>query len=248
LAEILETKLTETNFSLRASREELEVVILGLQAKVAELASSNDEKAALLHEVHHRVNNNLQVIASLLRMQGEASSEPQVTEALRVSQNRVESMAMIHAQLYDTGDMSEVNFPAYLQRLADNLLISYGVDPARIALRVAVDPLHLAIEQAIPAGLILSELISNALKHAFPNGRRGAILIEGGRRPGLIELAVQDDGTGIAEEAPVRPKSLGLKIVTILTRQLKGTLEKTVGTSDPGPGAIFRISFPEKCT
>jgi two-component sensor histidine kinase len=198
------------------------------------------EKEALLKEVHHRVKNNLQVIASLLRLQADAPAEGAV--ALRDSQHRVESMALIHEQLYESGALREVDLARHAKQLATNLFQSFGIDPARISWRVTVEPLPLGVDQAIPAGLILNELVSNALKHAFPEGCTGLVLIEGGLRGGQVVLEVRDDGVEIPGEMERRgPTSLGFKIVDILTRQLKGTFEL-----DRSRGTAFRVSFPEQ--
>jgi two-component sensor histidine kinase len=125
--------------------------------------------------------------------------------------------------------------------LAANLFLTYGVDPARITCEVTMSPLELGLDQAIPVGLILGELVSNALKHAFPDGRAGRISVGGGRSNGQIEFTVTDDGIGISEGADFeRRKSLGMQIVKILTRQLKGTFEVAGGRP-----AAFKISFPE---
>jgi two-component sensor histidine kinase len=211
-----------------------------LKIKVVELDQSLAEKDVLLNEVHHRVNNNLQIIASLLRMQAEDFPDQKVADALRQSQLRVESMALIHAHLYDASDWSAVEFAKYTGVLAGTLFRSYGVDESKISCRVEIVPFHLGVDKAIPAGLILNELISNALKHAFPGGA-GSILITGGVSDGRIDLAVQDDGPGVPPTVePRRRQSLGLKIVNILSRQLKGTF----APPQPGAPSIFRISFP----
>jgi two-component sensor histidine kinase/ligand-binding sensor protein len=257
---ILKRKLFVSDAELHSANQELANANANLLAKVAELSKSNGEKNVLLQEVHHRVNNNLQVIASLLRLQAESFGDNQLADALRTSQLRIESMALIHAQLYDATDLRQVDFAEYSERLAENLLLSYGVERDRITLSVNMGALKLSVEQAIPAGLILGELISNAIKYAFPDQRRGSIQIEGGRRGERIELALCDDGVGIPESArhpgstqgPAqgsnqrRGGSRGLQIVGILCGQLHATLEQTRGAGEPGPGAVFRISFPDK--
>jgi two-component sensor histidine kinase len=259
---ILKKKLFVSDAELYSANQELAAANANLLAKVAELSKSNGEKSVLLQEVHHRVNNNLQVIASLLRLQAESFGDGHLAEALRTSQMRIESMALIHAQLYDAADLRQVDFAEYSERLAENLLLSYGVDRERIKLSMNMGALKLSVDQAIPAGLILGELITNAIKYAFPDQRRGRIRIEGGRIEDgdcgeRIELALHDDGVGIPETAPhlgskrgaapapsrVRG-SRGLQIVTILCGQLHATFERTHGSEDPGPGAVFRISFP----
>jgi two-component sensor histidine kinase len=211
-----------------------------LESERDRLSRSLAEKEVLLKEVHHRIKNNLQVIASLLRLQANALEDERLAGALLDSQHRVESMALIHEQLYESEDLREVDVARHAALLADNLYRSYGADPARITIRVTLEPIPLTADQAIPVGLILNELISNALKHAFPDGRRGVVSIEGGLRDGQVVLEVRDDGAGIpAGAARGRRKSLGLEIVNILSRQLKGTLEL-----DRRRGAAFRVSFP----
>lgn len=216
-------------------------LIRDLKAERDRLAGLLSEKEVLLKEVHHRVKNNLAVIASLLSLEASRSSNEGVASALRASQHRVESMALIHEQLYATDDLSQVNLVKHATILAANLFLTYGVDPARIACQVTMEPLELGLDQAIPVGLILGELVSNALKHAFPDGHAGSIVIGGGRCNGGITLTVTDDGVGIPDGDDFeRRKSFGMQIVKILTRQLKGTFE--VANGHP---AIFKISFPE---
>jgi two-component sensor histidine kinase/ligand-binding sensor protein len=238
---------------LAASNERLQLSVLDLKAaqvetsqKVAELAQINIEKDILLSEVHHRVNNNLQVIASLLRMEAAAGPDDQVAIALRGSQFRVESMALIHAQLYGATDWSAIDFAEYVEELAGNLFRSYGVDHDRIALHTEVQAFSIGVDKAIPAGLILNELISNALKHAFPDNRAGSIVVKGHFRDGQIELSVEDDGAGTHPSAePRKHKSLGLTIVDILCKQLKGTLLRSQSNDGTG-GCIFSLSFPNE--
>jgi len=249
-ASILQRELAESNENLRGSVAELKDANSQLGVKVVELDQSLAEKDILLNEVHHRVNNNLAVIGSLLRMQAEAFPDDQVADALRGSQLRVESMALIHAHLYDSVDWRAVNFSSYATVLAENLFRAYGVDQSRIHLRVEIGPLELGVDKAIPAGLILNELISNALKHAFPEGRPGLLFIEGKLHNGQVELSIQDDGVGMgrfaAQTAEPRRKSLGMKIMHILCHQLKGTFEPPRESGEPGSGSIFRLSFPRE--
>ena len=216
-------------------------LIRALQAERDLLARSLAEKEVLMQEVHHRVKNNLAVIASLLRLQAAKFADENFAAALRESQYRVESMALIHEELYASGNMREVDLARHAALLARNLFHSYGVDPARISWSVAVEPMPLGVGQAIPVGLILNELISNALKHAFPNRRTGSVTIEGWRREGRVQLTVRDDGIGVRSEVELaHPKSLGMQIIQILTRQLKGTFEVSCGRP-----ATFKISFAE---
>jgi len=222
-------------------------LIRELREEHARLARSLREKEVLIKEVHHRVKNNLQVIASLLRLQEKAATDDTAKAVLRECQNRVQAMAVIHDQLYESGDLREVNVAQQANLLMTNLFHSFGVDPARISGQVVVcpipggGPLSLGVDQAIPAGLILNEAISNALKHAFPDGRRGSVHVEANAQDGQVSLAVIDDGVGLPQDLSSRArKSLGLHIVDILARQLRGTTELTTGS-----GTIFRLSFPE---
>jgi two-component sensor histidine kinase len=216
-------------------------LIRSLKAERDRFANLVIEKEILLKEVHHRVKNNLAVIASLLSLQASTDGNEQTASALRDSQHRVESMALIHEQLYAEADLGRVDLAKHVRMLVTSLFHSYGVNPARVSWHLAMEPLDLGLEQAIPAGLILGELISNVLKHAFPNGRAGSILITGVRRDGGIELAVSDDGVGVPDGVDFsRPRSLGMQIVKILAQQLKGTFE--VAERRP---ATFKISFPE---
>jgi two-component sensor histidine kinase/CheY-like chemotaxis protein len=223
-------------------------LIRELREEHARLARSLAEKEVLIKEVHHRVKNNLQVIASLLHLQAESATDESVIAVLRGSQHRVEAIAMIHEQLYGSADLHQVHLAQQANLLITNLFNAFGVDAGRISGQVVVrarpegGPLVLGIHQAIPTGLILNELISNALKHAFPGGRRGTIRIEAHSQDGRVELAVIDDGVGVPEDlASRKSKSLGLQIVEILAHQLRGTweLKREAGT-------IFRLSFPER--
>jgi two-component sensor histidine kinase/ligand-binding sensor protein len=239
-ATILQRELAESNEGLKNANCDLDI-------KVAELHQSLIEKDILLNEVHHRVNNNLAVIGSLLRMQAASFPDSQVADALRETQLRVDSMALIHAHLYNAVDWRAVDFASYATVLAENLFRAYGVDQSRIQLRVEIGALQLGVDKAIPAGLILNELISNALKHAFPEGRNGSLLLEGKLQGCQVELSVHDDGVGIGGSAIRRldasRKSLGMNIINILCHQLKGTLEPPQGS--PDNGSTFRFSFPQ---
>jgi two-component sensor histidine kinase len=233
-----------TSMALRLTIEKATTrrdLVRSLKAERDRLAGLLGEKEVLLKEVHHRVKNNLAVIASLLSLQASKSPNEGVASALRASQHRVESMALIHEQLYATDDLGQVDLAKHATMLAANLFHTYGIDPACVTFQVTLPPLELGLDQAIPVGLILGELVANALKHAFPDGRQGSISIGGERSNGRIAMTVTDDGIGIPESDDFeRRKSLGMQIVKILTRQLKGTFEVASGRP-----AIFKISFPE---
>lgn len=200
------------------------------EQKAAEAALSRAlaGKDVLLREVHHRVKNNLQTISSLLNIQAEALPDLAARHALRDAQRRVHSMALIHEQMYGHKDMDVVDFGDYARRLARDLLESFGARAANIRLRFAVDPVALTMDQMIPCGLILNELITNSLKYAFPGDRAGEILVSlRGEDGGTVTLVVADDGIGLPPDVSGRrSESLGMRIVDILTRQLGGTFRQ----------------------
>jgi two-component sensor histidine kinase/FixJ family two-component response regulator len=207
------------------------------EQKTAEraLSAALGAKDVLLREVHHRVKNNLQTISSLLNMQAELLPDTAARLALRDAQRRVHSMALIHEQMYGHKDMDEVDFGGYATRLARDLFESFAVGAGRVSLRLALDPLSLAMDQMIPCGLILNELLTNSLKYAFPGERAGEILVslrcgEGG----TVTMAVADNGVGLPPDlGSKRSASLGMRIVAILTGQLGGNLvqQSAVGVS-----------------
>jgi two-component sensor histidine kinase len=218
-------------------------------ARTSELAKSNEsltvslrERELLLQEVNHRVHNNLQIICSLLGMQCAVVTDPLLATALLETQNRILSMATIHQTLYDSGNLSDVEFAKYIQLLASNVSNSYGVDPTRIELAFELEPVRLEIDCAIPCGLILNEWLSNAFKHAFPHGRKGEVRISLQQRDHLILLGVHDNGVGLFKgHVPSSPKSLGLSLVDVLSEQLEGTLE----IASSRGSSHFVLRFPQ---
>ena len=208
------------------------------------IQSSLREKDVLLQEVHHRVKNNLQVISSLISMQLRELSgtvESRERDALKSCQSRVQAIALVHEKLYQTENYAEVPFSAYAKNLAAYIFESTGVSSSTVGLELAIEEFDLAVDKAIPCGLILNELISNALKHAFPGERRGVIRVELAKTgPHTASLTVADDGQGMPEPLDIaRSKSLGMRLVSTLTRQLRGKLELT-----HQPGVTVRMTFP----
>lgn len=232
-------------------KEEKELVDdLGLQLgvmvenKLAQKAiqASLREKEALLREIHHRVKNNLQVISSLMSLQADRISDDEARKMLKESQTRIRSMAFIHEKLYQSRDLSKVDFASYIRSLAASLFQSYMLDPGQVRLETDLEDVGIDINSAGPCGLLVNELISNALRHAFPAGRKGTVRI-GLRREtdGTIMLRVADDGIGLPETLDIRKAdSFGLQILGLLVEQLdaKIDLDRTNGTT-------FTISFRE---
>jgi two-component sensor histidine kinase len=198
------------------------------------------EKEVLLKEIHHRVKNNLQIIISLLFLQAKKNDDPASTSALLDSQTRVKSMALVHEKLYQSTDLGAIDFAGYLQNLVSNLMVTYGADKRRIRVTVLAKDLPLTINTAIPMGLIMNELVSNSLKYAFPEGREGELSIEGHAEGDTMQITVRDNGVGIPESIDWRyTESLGLHLVQMLTRQLRGTIDLSRES-----GTEFRFIIP----
>jgi PAS domain S-box-containing protein len=210
------------------------------QRRYAErLETSLEEKEVLLKEIHHRVKNNLQIVSSMLSLQADALEDPRVSEALQESQDRIRSMAFIHERLYRSVDLTWIDFAGYAHMLTTALFRSYVSRTQSIGLNVETDDTLLDIDTAIPCGLILNELVSNALKHAFPNKRSGEITIGLHTRGKHVVLTVSDDGIGLPPDLDFRnAESLGLQLVITLVKQLEGTIEL-----DRNEGTLFRIAL-----
>jgi PAS domain S-box-containing protein len=215
----------------------MQVVVQDItERKVAEelIKSSLAEKEVMLKEIHHRVKNNLQIISSLLHLQSSKLEDDRLTRAFGDSQHRIRSMALIHEELYESDDLARIEFVGYLRRLTEHLFESFGIDESRIRLTVDVQNVLLTIERAIPLSLIINELLSNALKHAFPGNRSGEIHIQmRDREDGPFSLMVTDDGVGLPDIDINSPDSLGLRLVNTLVSQLGAEmrLDRTSGTA-----------------
>lgn len=204
------------------------------------IRASLKEKEALLQEIHHRVKNNLQVISGLLLLQSRDIKDEHTVRMLAECQNRIKSMAKIHERLYQTGDLARINFSEYLPDFAEELMNSYGIDPKLISLDIHVDEIYLSVDTAVPCGLIINELLSNALKHAFPERKKGIVDIYlRGETEGDVTLIVKDNGIGLPEHLDFRQTStLGLQLVITLTEQLDGTIDL-----ERDGGTMFTINF-----
>ena len=201
------------------------------------------EKTTLLKEIHHRVKNNLQIVASLLSLQAGQVHNQDVLDLLSVTQNRVRAMALLHESLYQSKNMARLDLLNYVRSLCEHLLRATGFSGGRIRLepQVESDKIALGLEQAVPCGLLINELVTNALKHAFPGDRHGRIQVKlEGPTPHTVRLTVVDDGIGLpATLEPDRVESLGLRLVSMLTKQLHGTV-----TFERGLGTAIQIHFP----
>jgi PAS domain S-box-containing protein len=209
------------------------------KAQERQLRQALAEKETLLKEVYHRVKNNLQVITSLFELQGHQVQDPRAQEVLDDGVGRVRTMALVHECLYRSKDLEAVAMRGYVEDLVAQVLTSFGGMRARVQVGLEIADLTLGIETALPAGLILNELISNAFRHAFPDGRSGTLRVALTRERDAARLTVSDDGVGLPEGLEVeRARSLGLELVMALTRQLGGRL-----AVERGAGTRFVIDF-----
>lgn len=204
------------------------------------LQASLADKVVLLKEVHHRVKNNLQIISTLLDLQSESIKDAESLNAFRESQDRIAAMALIHERLYASKDLASVDFSEYIGSLSTHLFTSYRVDPGRITLTIDIGGVSIAIDRAIPFGLIINELVTNSLKHAFPDGRSGMILIRfHGDEDDWVTLTVADTGVGMPPGLDFRNTvTLGLQLVNMLASQLGGHV-----SMESRGGTVFIIRF-----
>ncbi|MDQ1286055.1 MAG: hypothetical protein QG663_1481, partial [Thermodesulfobacteriota bacterium] len=207
------------------------------------IQASLQEKEILLSEVHHRVKNNMQVISGLLDLQARLSGNPELSEILDETQRRIRSMALIHEKLYGSKDFARIDLAGYVRTLSQDLFQLYKINPGKIDLIIQTDrDVYVDINKAIPCGLILNELISNALKHAFPGDRQGElqIMIDDMKNTG-IEIVVRDNGMGLPNDVDIhQPRSMGLYVVNgLVKKQLEGQIEVRRGN-----GTEFQIKFP----
>jgi PAS domain S-box-containing protein len=204
-----------------------------------ELLRSLNEKEVLLKEVHHRVKNNLQIVSSIFSLQtAHVGDDKRILDLLRDSRDRIRSMSFIHESLYQNKDFSSVDMTDYMEGLGRNLMMSYSLS-GKVSLDTDLQPVHLVLDQAIPCGLILNELISNALKHAFPDGRQGSIAMSLALQGDTVTIGLADDGVGVSPGFdPLRDANLGLELVHTLVEQLDGRL-----TTNTARGVAYLLTF-----
>lgn len=246
--------LAQLNYHAKATvsgkKNDFDALALGINMLGEELKSSTislREKEVLLKEVHHRVKNNLQVISSLLNLQAEKITQPDLLETFMESKNRIRAMALVHEKLYQSKDLSRIDFTDYMHSFLTYMDNSHNLNPGKVRIHVnAIKQSHFfKIDIAIPCGLILNELISNSYKYAFPEKREGNIHLFFGIEKELNNvnqyvLEVADDGIGISSAIDMENlNTLGLQLLEMLTEQLGGSLnlDRTNGTK-------FTVRFP----
>jgi PAS domain S-box-containing protein len=207
-----------------------------------QIKRSLNEKEMLIKEIHHRVKNNLMVISSLLSLQSRYIKDEASKSIFKDSQNRARSMALIHELLYQSSDLKRINFGTYIRTLTNELFRIYVTDPNKIVLNMDIDDIMLDINTAIPLGLIVNELVSNSMKHAFPDNESGIINIKFMLDQGNYTMIVSDNGVGFPDGYDIKDSdSLGLKIVNSLTEQIEGKIKVEVSN-----GTKFTIEFKEE--
>ena len=210
-----------------------------MEAQKTTIEKSNQEKEILLKEVHHRVKNNLQIISSLLNLQSRKVKDPNVSEALKDGRNRVKAMALIHQKLYMKENYGKVDLKDYLEGVCENLLQSYG-DSDEIELKFDIHSLQLNVDSSIFLGLIVNELVTNAMKYAFLQRKNGFIMISLYEKNENIELIVSDNGIGLSEDFNVNnTEKFGLQLVKTFVKKLNGVLNVQVKN-----GTTIHIVFP----
>lgn len=230
------------NLNLKGSTYLMAMIRDITERKIAEdkIKASLHEKEVLLREIHHRVKNNLQIISSLLNLQSRGIDNEEVQEVFKESQARVKSMAMVHEKLYQSQNLSRIQFKDYILSLVNNLLQTYLRDPSGIQLKTDIDDVYIDINTAVPSGLIINEIISNSLKYAFDDDR-GEIKISLRKDDDEMVLKISDNGKGFSKDFDFRTtETLGLQLVNSLVQQLDGKIE-----IDNTNGVGFKITFRE---
>jgi len=239
----------DTNLIPLKDKKDKIFAVMGISRDITEqkhveeaLRSSLNEKEILLKEIHHRVKNNMQIISSLINLQSDYATDEATVKMFEDSKNRIRSMALIHEKLYNSEDISLIEFSKYIKSLTSKLLEFYSSKTRLITINVISDNITMDIDSAIPCGLIINELVSNAIKYAFPNGNDGNITIRMHQKGENHVLCVEDDGVGFPKDIDfMNPKTLGLQIVHTLTLQLGGNIEL-----ENNGFTRFRINFKVK--
>lgn len=227
--------------------EQLNLINKRLQREIEErkiveekLKFSLQEKEILLKEIHHRVKNNLQIISSLLYLQSDSIQDKIALDKFKESQNQIRSIALIHEKLYQSNELSRIDFSEYIQRLSSYLFYTYNVNSRLIRLKIQAGNVYLPVDKAIPCALIINELITNSIKHAFLYGNKGIISVKLYVKDKKYILQFSDDGTGLPEDLNINNvNTIGIDLIINLIEQIDGFLE-----IEKHKGTLFKITFP----
>jgi two-component sensor histidine kinase/putative methionine-R-sulfoxide reductase with GAF domain len=239
----LEIRVKERTSKLMEVNEALRLEILERKSGEEKIKASLKERELLLKEIHHRVKNNLQVISALLRLQCGFTKDAETRKLFDETQNRIKSMSLIHEQLYRSIDLKRIDFTKYIRNLAYHLFRSYGVSSETLSLEIRGNNIKLNIDTAISCGLIINEVVSNSLKYAFPEDKKGRVYIDiSSDAENKYTLIIGDNGIGLPNDIDFRnTETLGLQVVTTLVEQIEGTIEL-----DRSNGTEFKIKFKEQ--
>ncbi len=236
-------RIIPTEISSRTIEYDGKTAFLGVARDITErkkaeqlLKQAIKEKETLLKEIHHRVKNNMAVVSSLLSLQANKIEDTTVRSLFEESQQRVKSMALVHERLYQAKDLSSINFADYAKSIVSEIISLHLIDTSLITTEIDIEGIELDLESAVPCGLIINELLTNAFKYAFPNNRSGIVSVHFKKNKGIYILIIKDNGVGLPEGFDYKSAgTLGIRLVGVLTRQLLGTLEIK---SDKGTEAI----------
>jgi two-component sensor histidine kinase len=226
----------KANIEIALSKKNIEMM---LRDSANQINSSLKEKDILMREIHHQVKNHMQMVSSLIRFQENYIEDEQLLKIFKEIKNRVRTMGLIHEKLYQSENCLSINFAEYTRELANSLFTAYSVNKDLIRMNIDIDDILLEMDTAIPCGLIINELLSNSLKHAFPEGREGEVSVELTEDDSKLTLIVSNNGVSFPKDLDFRSTdSLGLQLVNMLTEQIKGTIEL-----DRSSGTVFKITF-----
>ncbi|MCK4764834.1 MAG: response regulator [Candidatus Aminicenantes bacterium] len=237
---VLQKSLEEKNARLSREISERKKVETALRNSEEKIKISLREKEVLLKEVHHRVKNNLQIINSLLNLQSREVRDAKSLAVFEKCKNRIDTIALVHEKLYQSEDLANINFGEYVRTLTSRLFDAYATNLPAVELNIDADDLFLEVNKAIPCALVINELVTNSLKHAFPGGREGKVTVALKlQNSDKIALTVADNGVGLPGEFPVeKPETLGMQIINALVGQLHGFMQV-----DKSKGTKFTIEF-----
>jgi len=236
----LEKRVEERTAELRKTNQELRKEIDERKRAETRLSESLSEKETLLKEIHHRVKNNMQIISSLLRLQSRTIKDKAVREMFEASQSRIRSMALIHEKLYQSENLSKINFADYIKNLISYLFSMYQVRSMTVKCKLNLEEHFLDINTAIPLALIINEIVSNSLKHAFPDGRTGELYVKMKcNERGKCRICVGDNGVGLPDNLDLgNTETLGMRLISDLVAQVDGRIK-----INKKNGVMFEITF-----